>query len=432
MSSLSGFNCGYLREMEHPAALAGPPVRWRELTRVLVIRPDNLGDVLMTGPALRALRGAAPRARLDLLAAPAGAAAAALLPEVDGVLTASVSWQKAGGEDAPITDDLDLVERVGWGGYEAAVILTSFSQAPWPAAYVCRLAGVPVRVGMSKEFGGAGLTHWVPSPPDETHQVDRALHMLERVGVPPVEGRLGVRVPPEAARTARRLLDRHARRHPDATAGHLPVRPEGGQGPAGADGQRGEIVRPESGHDGAEPRAGRRPCALILPGASCSARRYPADRFARVAGLLVAAGLRVVVAGTAREASLVRTTGAGVPGALLLPGGLDVPVLAALVDAVDVVVCNNSGGAHLASALGTPVVVLFSGTEQVGQYRPRFGPASILTVPTACSPCRQFACPYSLDCIDIPPEQVAAEALRLADERGGPWWRAPADSRETR
>ncbi len=382
--------------MEHPAALAGPPVPWRGLARVLVIRPDNLGDVVMAGPALRALRRAAPRARLDLLAAPAGAAAAALLPEVDGVLTASVSWQKTGGEEVPVTDDLDLVERIGWGGYEAAVILTSFSQAPWPAAYLCRLAGVPVRVGMSKEFGGAGLTHWVPSPPDETHQVDRALHLLERAGVPPVEGRLRVRVPAEAAGAARRLLD----------------------------------GRP--GGDGHADGRGRRPCALILPGASCSARRYPADRFARVAGLLTAAGLRVLVAGTAREAPLVEATGAGVPGAVLLPGRFDVPVLAALIDAVDVVVCNNSGGAHLASALGTPVVVLFAGTEQVEQYRPRFGPASILTVPTACSPCRQFACPFALDCLDIPPEQVAAEALRLADERGGPWWQTPAGTRDAR
>ncbi|GLX04252.1 glycosyltransferase family 9 protein [Microbispora sp. NBRC 16548] len=382
--------------MEHPAALAGPPVPWRGLARVLVIRPDNLGDVVMAGPALRALRRAAPRARLDLLTTPAGAAAAALLPEVDGVLTASVSWQKTGGEDVPVTEDLDLVERIGWGGYEAAVILTSFSQAPWPAAYLCRLAGVPVRVGMSKEFGGAGLTHWVPSPPDETHQVDRALHLLERAGVPPVEGRLRVRVPAEAASTARRLLD----------------------------------GRP--GGDGHADGRGRRPCALILPGASCSARRYPADRFARVAGLLTAAGLRVLVAGTARDAPLVEATGAGVPGAVLLPGRFDVPVLAALIDAVDVVVCNNSGGAHLASALGTPVVVLFAGTEQVEQYRPRFGPASILTVPTACSPCRQFACPFALDCLDIPPEQVAAEALRLADERGGPWWQTPAGTQDAR
>ncbi|GIH70477.1 glycosyl transferase [Sphaerimonospora thailandensis] len=352
--------------MEHPAALAGPPIGWRDLDRVLVVRPDNLGDVLMAGPALRALRHAAPGARLDLLAAPAGAAAALLLPEIDAVLTCSVSWQEAGSRDVPVAADLDLVDRIGHGGYQAVVILTSFSQSPWPAGYLCRLAGVPVRVGMSKEFGGAGLTHWVPSPPDELHQVDRSLHLLERVAVPPFGGRLHARVPPGAVRAARVLL-----------------------------GDRG-------------------PYALILPGASCPARRYPAGRFARVAGRLASSGLRVVVAGTAKEAPVVAEAAGDVPGAVILAGELDVPALAATVAGARVVVCNNSGGAHLAAALGTPVVVLFAGTEQVGQYLPRFVPASVLTVPTGCAPCRQFTCPYALECLDLPPERVAAEAVRLA------------------
>jgi ADP-heptose:LPS heptosyltransferase len=91
-----------------------------------------------------------------------------------------------------------------------------------------------------------------------------------------------------------------------------------------------------------------------------------------------------------------------------------VPALAAVLAGARVVVCNNSGGAHLASALRTPVVVLFAGSEQVRQYAPRFGPSAVLTVPTPCSPCRQFACPYSLDCLDVPPERVAARALGLA------------------
>src|SRR3954451_13680634 len=136
------------------------------MRRILVVRPDNVGDVLMTGPVLRALAAAAPGARLDLLASPAGAAAAALLPEVSDVVTASVSWQQldlvAGADpDAALVDDLAT------RGYDAAVVLTSFSQAPWPAAAVCRRAGIGVRVGMSKEFGGGVLTHWVPAPADE-------------------------------------------------------------------------------------------------------------------------------------------------------------------------------------------------------------------------------------------------------------------------
>lgn len=333
--------------MEHPAALAGPPVDWAALRRVLVVRPDNLGDVVMAGPALRALHKAAPHARLDLLAAPAGAAVAPLLPHVGAVLTASVSWQQLD-PDAVLPDaDLALVRRVAGGRYDAAVVLTSFSQSPWPAAYLCRLAGVPVRVGTSKEFGGAGLTHWVPAPPDGIHQVDRMLYLLERVGVPPAGTDLRLDLP--------------------------------------------ERARPSN-----------EPYALLLPGASCPSRRYPPERFAEVARLLSEAGLRAVVAGSAREAAL---------GATVTP---DVPGLAALVAGSAVVVCNNSGGAHLASALRRPVVVLFAGTEQVAQYAPRDTPAAVLTVPTPCAPCRQLRCPYALECLAIPPADVARAALRLA------------------
>lgn len=351
--------------------LAGPPIDWAGLARVLVVRADNLGDVLMCGPAVRALRRAAPRARLTLLAAPAGAAAAPLLPEVDDVLAASVSWQQLDPGAMPPGDDLDLVARVAAGRYDAAVILTSFSQSPWPAGYVCRLAGVPIRIGMSREFGGAGLTHWVPAAPDTQHQADRALYLLAQVGVARVDGRLRARPPAGAAETARNALHAHGL-------------------PPGA------------------------PYALLLPGASCPSRRYPAGRFAAVARLLHEGGLATVVAGTANEAPLVREVCATTPGAVAVTGALDVPALAAAAAASRVVVCNNSGGAHLASALSVPVVVLFAGTERPPEYRPRYTPAAVLTEPVPCSPCRQLTCPYAQECLDVAPERVAAEALRLA------------------
>jgi ADP-heptose:LPS heptosyltransferase len=358
-------------ELEHPAALAGPPIDWAALRRILVVRPDNLGDVVLSGPALRALRRAAPRARLDLLAAPAGTAVAALLPEVDEVLVASVSWQQLDPAAIPAEEDLALVDRIRAGRYDAAVLLTSFTQSPWPAAQLCRLAGVPVRIGTSKEFGGAGLTHWVPSPPDELHQVDRALRVLARVGVPPVDGRLRLALPDNGRAAVGRILAEH-----------------------GVDG----------------------PYAVLLPGASCSSRRYPADRFAAVAARLAEAGLTVLVSGPAAESELVGRVAGPRPGVLAVAGELDVPALAATLAGARVVVCNNSGGAHLADALGVPVVVLFAGTEQPGQFRPRAVPAAVLTVPTPCAPCRQLRCPYGLECLDLAPERVAREALRLAGQ----------------
>lgn len=354
---------------EHPAARAGAPIDWSGLARILVVRPDNLGDVLLLGPALRALRRAAPAATLDLLAAPAGAAAAPLLPEVDRVLTASVSWQQLDPDRISVDADRGLVARLAAADYQAVLIFTSFAQSPWPAAYLCRWAGVPVRVGMSKEFGGAGLTHWVPSPSDQLHQVDRALYLLEQVGVAPDDTQLRARVPQTVSRATRHL--------------------------------RAVVGLPER-------------YAVVLPGASCAARRYPADRLARVVALLERDGLVAAVAGTASEQPLIKQVAEAAPGAVGLAGRLSVPELAALVADSAVVVCNNSGGAHLAEATGTPAVVLFSGTERVAEFAPRHTRAAVLTMPTECSPCRQFTCPYQLECLDVPPATVAAKAVQLA------------------
>ncbi|MFL6129950.1 MAG: glycosyltransferase family 9 protein [Mycobacteriales bacterium] len=354
--------------LPHPGAARGRPVDWAELRRILVVRADNLGDVLMAGPALRALRRAAPRATLTLLAAPAGAGATSLLPEVGAVLVVSPSWQQLGDDPVDPAGETELVDRIAAGRHDAAVVLTSFSQSPWPAAYACVLAGVPVRVGMSKEFGGALLTHWVPAVDDAVHQVDRMLAVLAAVGVPAADRRLTVRVPSAAVPAARAAL---------ATA----------------------RVSPGT------------PYAVLLPGASCPSRRWPPARFAATAGLLAGAGLVPVVAGPAAERELVLT--AAGPSGVPLGGALDVPGLAALLAGAEVAVVNNSGGLHLAAAVGTPVVCAFAGTELESQYAPRDSPAVLLRRKTACSPCRQLRCPYGHECLDLSPAEVAGTALRL-------------------
>ncbi|HZB49157.1 MAG TPA: glycosyltransferase family 9 protein, partial [Mycobacteriales bacterium] len=202
------------------------------------------------------------------------------------------------------------------------------------------------------------------------HQVDRMLAVLAAVGVPAAGRRMTARVPPAAPAAARAAL------------GSVGV-------PAGA------------------------PYAVLLPGASCAARRWPAARFAAVGSALGAAGLVPVVAGTARERSLVEAaTG---PAGRALVGALDVPGLAALLVGAAVAVVNNSGGLHLAAAVGTPVACAFAGTELEEQYRPRDSPAVLLRRPTACSPCRQLRCPYGHECLDLAPAEVATAALRLVE-----------------
>jgi len=74
---------------------------------------------------------------------------------------------------------------------------------------------------------------------------------------------------------------------------------------------------------------------------------------------------------------------------------------------------------HLADALRTPLVALFAGTELEQQYAPRGTPLRLFREPTACSPCRAFDCPYSLECLDVPPQAVVDAALTLAGTARG-------------
>lgn len=341
-------------------------VDWPALRRVLAVRLDNLGDVIMVTPALRALRAAlAPQARLDLLASPGGAALAPLLAEIDEVRVLRAAWQDAAGT-LPQDPDREVALIASLRGYDAVVIFTSFAQSPHPMGYAAYLAGVPVRVGVSKEFAGSVLSHQLAAPPDGQHQSDRALALLASVGIADRGHALRLTVPDQTREKAAAL--------------------------------RAEVGLPDG-------------YALLAPGASCPSRRYPAERFARVAAAL---DRPVAVVGTDSERTLVGQVCAGTPSAVDLAGRLDVPLLAALVEGAAVAVTNNSGGMHLADALRTPVVTLFAGTEELSQFAPRSTRACVLTVPTACSPCRAFTCPYRLQCLDVDPAQVAAAAREVA------------------
>ncbi len=330
----------------------------------------------MTGPLLRAIRQALPHSRLTLLASPGGAQAAPLLPWLDAVIAERVLWQDLGHLAFDPGRERALIARLQQGRFDAAIILTSFSQSPYPPAFVARLAGIPLRLGASKEREGGLLTHAPPNPPDECHQVERNLQLIEALGYPVADRRLAVRIPAEVAASAARQL-------------------------AGA---------------GLGPGA---PFILLCPWASCQARTYFPDRFAVAARELAAVtGWPVVVGGAPRdrERSEPILSALGMRG-IDLVGRTTVPELAALVAASRLVLANDSLPMHLADALQTPAVILYSGTELESQWAPRHGPHRLLRRPTPCSPCYAFTCPYNLECLEFSPAVVVAEALSLLGPR---------------
>ena len=154
---------------------------WAKAKNLLAMRLDNIGDVIMAGPALRAVKEALPDARLTLMVSPAGAGAAA--PCLDRRHPCPARCV-AGPRASPFNParEWNLIKSLEAGRFDGAIIFTSFSQSPHPAGLACLLAGIPLRLGSSKETAPGVLTAAAPSPPDYLHQVDRNIELIEAVG----------------------------------------------------------------------------------------------------------------------------------------------------------------------------------------------------------------------------------------------------------
>ena len=356
------------------------PEGWDDVRNLLVVRLDNVGDLVLLSPALRAIRAGLPDARVTLLATPAGTQVAPLLPWADDVITRSVVWQDASGA-MPFDPqrEIELIETLRAHSFDAAIIFTSFSQSPYPPAYACYLAGIPRRLGQPKDFGGSVLTHAVQPPPDATHQAERNLHLIEQAGFAVERRDLELRIPPVVQADADILLHQH----------------------------------------GIDPRA---PFLLLAPGASCAARRYDPARFDE-ATRIVARRTRmpVVIVGSERERGLTGDIARSLEGTAVadIAGKTTISVLSGVIGRAALVLANDSGPMHIADALRRPMVILYSGTELESQWEPRDAPAVLLRRETACSPCYGFTCRYDMECLDIPPSEVADAALRLLGRADG-------------
>lgn len=129
------------------------------------------------------------------------------------------------------------------------------------------------------------------------------------------------------------------------------------------------------------PATSERPGAVVIhPGAASGARRWPADRFAAVARTLYEAGHDVVVTGDRSEVDLAQSVvrAAGLPDAAVRAGRLDLLDLVTLIAGCELIICGDTGVAHIATATGTPSVVLFGPTPP-SRWGPRgSGPHVVL------------------------------------------------------
>jgi ADP-heptose:LPS heptosyltransferase len=244
-------------------------------------------------------------------------------------------------------------------------LLGSFHQSPLPLALLLRMAGVPRLAATSVDYPGS-LLDIRHSIGDDVHEVERSLSLVASLGhvLPPGDdGRLRVR----------RLAS--------------PRPPE---------------IEP--------------PYVVVHPGASVPARAWAPERWVELVEGLDAEGRRTVVTGSPGERALTRAVASASPEAVDLGGRTSLGDLAEVVAAADALVCGNTGPAHLAAAVGCPVVSLFALTVPPVRWRPWGVPHELLAIEVPCANCRARVCPVpGHPCIDAVGAGEALAALaRLA------------------
>lgn len=157
--------------------------------------------------------------------------------------------------------------------------------------------------------------------------------------------------------------------------------------------------------------------AVVHPGAQLASRRWPPERFARVADALAADGLEIVLTGTRTEASILEAVGAAMRRpALNLAGLTTLGGLAALVARARLVVANDTGISHIAAAMKTPSVIVASGSD-VRRWAPlERSLHRVLHHDTACRPCAHEVCPIGHPCaLGVGAEQAIDAARSLVE-----------------
>lgn len=335
--------------------------------RALVARSDSAGDVLLTGPAIRAV--AAGASHVTLLCGPRGRAAADLLPGVDELIEWRVPWIDP--QPLPIDgDEIEaLVKDLEARQFDQAVIFTSFHQSPLPLALLLRLAGVQRIAAISEDYPGALLDVRHRGISDDMPEAERALSLAAEAGFAlPAgdDGRLRLREP-----------------LPPVTG--LPA----------------EYV-------------------VVHPGASVPARACPPERCRAFVAALAAAGYRVVVTGAPTERELTAYVAGKV--ALDMGGRTNMAELATVLRGAGCVLVANTGPAHLAAAVGTPVASLFAPTVPFQRWRPHGVPVQRLGDPAApCRGTRAAICPVpGHPCLsDVTAADVVTAVGALVTRDGG-------------
>ena len=351
------------------------PTCWDDSKRILCVRLDTIGDVLMTTPAISALKTSSRSRHITLMTSSAGSAISSLLLDIDDLIVYDSPWLKATAKRKDSTPEYAIIDLLRERNFDAAVIFTVYSQNPLPTAFLCYMAGIPLRLAHCHENPYQLLTNWIKDPEPEQftrHEVQRQLDLVASVGSKIADKRLKIRIPNIAKSSVQLLLKE-----------------------IGIDLQQ--------------------PWIVIHPGASAISRRYPPESFAIVAQKLVKdCHIQVVFTGTEPEQDLVESIRCEMRSpSYSLVNRLNLGELTALIDAAPLLISNNTAPVHIAAAVGTPVVDLYALTNP--QHTPWEVPNRVIFHDVPCRICYKSICPEGHhNCLRlVEPERVVNAALEL-------------------
>lgn len=318
-----------------PIALPSDP------QRLLIIKPSAIGDVVHTLPVLNLLRRRWPAAHIAWLVTPACAGLLEEHPLLDEVILferrrLAHSWRNP----AALGELMSLTRDLRRRAFDLVIDLQGLFRSGW----LTLMTRAPVRVGFANAREGAWLayTHRIEVGSPEQHAIERYLRVAEALGCgrEPVEFTFATT---------------------DADRAYV-----------------GDMLRDVG------------PYAVLLPGANWPTKRWPIENFAAlVSPLRERFGLQTIVAGGADVIELARH----IPGARSVAGKTSLRELTALLAGAELVIANDSGPMHIASALGRPLVALFGPTNPV-----RTGPFrrddAVLRLDIPCSPCYSRTCSH--------------------------------------
>jgi heptosyltransferase-2 len=334
------------------------------MTRVMVRATNWLGDAVISLPAIRAIRGVFPHAHIAVVARPWVADLYAAERSIDRVIPYAAM--------RGIRGRRQFAARLRAESFDCAILL----QNAFDGALIAWMAGIPERIGYSRDGRGLLLTRAIPVPePGDIPRHERFyyLELLRRAGM--------------------------MERFPATDE----IRLEGAKEARDAGKARLQSLGIEGGPVGVSPGA-----------AYGNAKRWLPKRFAEAAARL---GMPVLIFGSQSERALCGEVASWLAQAKVpahnLAGETTLREFIDLAAACRVFLTNDSGAMHVASALGVPTVTVFGATDETGTG-PTGPLARIVREHVACSPCLLRECPIDHPCMTrVTSERVARVALEL-------------------